>query len=234
MAAKLYLLPSLLADTPVSDVLPEKNIQLIKQLKYFIVEDLRTARRFLKTVDKSIEIDDLTFFVLNEHTSAQDASKLITPIKQGIDVGLMSDAGCPGVADPGADVVALAHANNIQVVPLVGPSSILMSVMASGMNGQNFAFVGYLPIKPNEKQQKFKELERRILQEKQCQIFIEAPYRNQKLFESILQMCSPNLRLCIASEITCKNEFIKTLPISAWKNLKPDINKKPVIFILGQ
>jgi 16S rRNA (cytidine1402-2'-O)-methyltransferase len=234
MASHLYLLPSLMGDTEVEDVLPAKNIALIKTLRHFIVEDLRSARRFLKTVDKAIEIDDLTFYLLNEHTTPLEASKLIKPLLDGNDVGLMSDAGCPGVADPGADIVALAHEKNIKVVPLVGPSSILMSVMASGMNGQNFSFVGYLPVKPNEKQNRLKELERRIIQENQSQVFIEAPYRNMKLAGDLLRMCSPNLRLCIAVDISTSQEIIQTKRIAEWKNKLPEMHKKPAIFVLGK
>ncbi|MFC0876631.1 SAM-dependent methyltransferase [Saccharicrinis sp. FJH2] len=234
MASHLYLLPSLMGDTAAEDVLPAKNIALIKTLKHFIVEDLRSARRFLKTVDKSIEIDELTFYLLNEHTTPEEASRLIKPLLKGNDVGLMSDAGCPGVADPGADVVALAHEKNITVVPLVGPSSILMSVMAAGMNGQNFSFVGYLPVKPHEKQNRLKELERRIMHENQSQVFIEAPYRNMKLAEDLLRMCSPDLRLCIAVDISTPQEFIKTKRIAEWKSKLPDMHKKPAIFVLGK
>ncbi|MFB6317055.1 SAM-dependent methyltransferase [Saccharicrinis sp. FJH54] len=234
MASHLYLLPTLMGETVPEDVLPAKNIALIKTLKHFIVEDLRTARRFLKTVDKSIDIDELTFYLLNEHTTPEDASKLLKPLLNGTDVGLMSDAGCPGVADPGADVVALAHEKNIRVIPLVGPSSILMAVMAAGMNGQNFSFVGYLPVRPNDKQNRLKELERRIMQENQSQVFIEAPYRNIKLAEDLLKMCSPNLRLCIAVDISAPEEYIQTKRISEWRKRLPEMHKKPAIFVLGK
>jgi 16S rRNA (cytidine1402-2'-O)-methyltransferase len=231
--AKLYLLPSLMGDNDVSDVLPEKNRKLIKQLQHFIVEDLRTARRFLKRVDKTINIDTLNFHLLNEHTTPKEASLLIKPLLEGNNIGLMSDAGCPGVADPGADIVALAHKNGIVVVPLVGPSSILLSVMASGMNGQNFAFVGYLPIASSEKQQRIKELEGRIFKENQTQVFIEAPYRNMKLLEDLIRMCSDNVKLCIAADLTTENEFIRTLYVKEWKNKLPNLHKRPAIFVLG-
>lgn len=234
MASRLFLLPSLMGESPVEDVLPQKNIEIIGTLRHFIVEDIRTARRFLKKIDSNIIIDELTFYTLNEHTKAQEASKLIQPLLQGNDVGLMSDAGCPGVADPGADVVALAHEKNVQVVPLVGPSSILMAVMGAGMNGQNFSFVGYLPIKPHEKQNRLRELEKRIMHENQSQVFIEAPYRNIKLAEDLLKMCSQNLRLCIGVDLSTPQEFIKTMRISDWKKQLPEMHKKPAIFVLGK
>ena len=230
----LYLLPSFMGDTEVSDVLPYKNTRIIKDLKHFIVEDIRTARRFLKRVDRSIDIDELTFYILNEHTNLKDIPAFIEPLKKGTDVGLMSDAGCPGVADPGSDIVAMAHAQGVKVVPLVGPSSILMAMMASGLNGQNFAFVGYLPVKPKEKQNRLKELERRIMQENQSQLFIEAPYRNMKMLDDLIQFSNPLLKLTIACDITTQDEFIVTKPVQDWKTQKPDLHKRPTIFVLGK
>lgn len=233
--ASLYLIPITLGETSLSSVLPADNNQITKRLKYFIVENLRTARRFLKQVDQSINIDELTFFELNKHTDATAIGSYLRPLEAGFDVGIMSEAGCPGIADPGAEVVRLAHQKGWPIVPLVGPSSILLAMMASGMNGQNFAFNGYLPIAKKEKQQHLKMLERRMLQENQAQVFIEAPYRNLPLLDDLLAICAPSTNLCIACRITCSDEFIKTMTIAQWRKQKEiDIQKKPTIFILGQ
>jgi 16S rRNA (cytidine1402-2'-O)-methyltransferase len=234
MATTLYLLPSLLGETAYNEVLPDKNREIIGSLRHFIVEDIRTARRFLKQVDKDIVIEDLTFYELNEHTTVAQIASLLTPLKNGNNVGLMSDAGCPGIADPGADVVAMAHAADIKVVPLVGPSSIFLALMASGMNGQNFAFNGYLPVKSDEKAKKIRDLERRALSDNQCQVFIEAPYRNNKLFDDFLTVCNANTRLCVAADITTATEFIETKSIIHWKKKRPDLHKRPTIFIIGR
>ncbi len=232
--AKLFLIPITMGESPLQSVIPDNNFKIIKTIKYFIVENIRTARRFLKMVDKSINIDELIFFELNKHTNINDIASYLAPLAVGNDIGIMSEAGCPGIADPGADIVSIAHQKNIVVVPLVGPSSILLSMMASGMNGQNFAFNGYLPIKKDEKQQYLKMLEKRIISENQSQIFIEAPYRNLQLLDDLINCCQDNTKLCIACDITCENEFIKTRKISDWKkNIPKDIQKRPAIFILG-
>jgi len=206
---------------------------IIKQLKYFIVEDVRSARRFLKKVSKEINIDDLTFSILNEQTPLTEIPSLIAPLLQGNNVGILSEAGCPAVADPGAAVVQLAHKKKIRVVPLVGPSSILLSLMASGFNGQQFAFAGYLPVKQNDRVNALKHLEKKVYTENQTQIFIETPYRNEKLMEELIRTCSPQTYLCIAADITLPTEFIRTMPLAAWKNNLPDLNKRPAIFLLG-
>lgn len=232
MAGKLILFPTQLGDTDFNTILPVYNNTLISTVRYFIVEDVRTARRFLKKCDPAINIDELTFFVLNKHTSPADLQFFIQPLKQGSDVGLLSEAGCPAVADPGADVVAMAQSANIQVIPLVGPSSILLALMASGFNGQSFAFNGYLPIQENEKIKMLKMLERRIYAENQTQIFIETPYRNMKTLADILSVCQPETKLCIAADITLSTEYIKTKSVQGWKNNLPDLNKRPCIFIL--
>lgn len=232
MEASLYLIPVTLGDTTLDSVLPTTHRELITEIKYFIVENIRSARRFLKQLVPSIIIDDLTFFELNKRTDLSTIERYLLPINQGQDVGVLSEAGCPAIADPGADVVALAQRMNIKVVPLVGPSSILLSLMASGFNGQNFAFSGYLPIDANERSKKIKLLEQRIITENQTQIFIETPYRNLKLVEDLIRICSPNIKLCIAIDITCKDEFIKTKTLKDWRKCIPDMSKKPAIFLL--
>lgn len=232
--AKLYLIPTTLGDTSIERVLPPDLTDLISSIPVFIVENLRTARRFLKKVNQAIVIDDLTFFELNEHTDRKEISRFLEPLQQGLDIGIISEAGCPAVADPGADVVKLAHTKDIHVVPLVGPSSILLALMASGMSGQNFAFNGYLPVKNPEKAQQIKFLERRMQTEGQTQIFIEAPYRNMQLFDDLVKNCDPQTVLCIAADITLDTEFIKAKPVSYWKTNRPDIQKRPAIFLIGK
>lgn len=232
MKTALYLIPVLLGDTSVERVLPSFNKEVILGIRHFIVEDVRSARRFLKTVDKDINIDELQFYPLNKHTSPQDISGYLKPLEEGNPMGVISEAGCPAVADPGADVVAIAQRKNLPVVPLIGPSSIILSVMASGFNGQSFAFNGYLPIEPVERAKKLKILEQRAATEYQTQIFIETPYRNNKMVEEILKSCRPQTRLCIAANITCENEYIKTKTLKEWKGQVPDLNKTPCIFLL--
>ena len=232
MKTALYLIPVLLGDTTTERVLPSYNKEIILGIHHFIVEDVRSARRFLKTVDKEINIDELQFFPLNKHTSPQDISGYLKPLEEGNPMGVISEAGCPAVADPGADVVAIAQRKNLPVVPLVGPSSIILSVMASGFNGQSFAFNGYLPIEPAERAKKLKILEQRASTEHQTQIFIETPYRNNKMVEDILKNCRPQTRLCIAANITCEDEYIKTKTLREWKGKVPDLSKIPCIFLL--
>ncbi len=231
MKGKLYLIPTTLGDTELSGVIPQEVQQLIPQLKYFIVENIRTARRYLKKVDRNIDIDSLTFYELNKHSSPNEIVGYLDAINH-FDIGIISEAGCPGVADPGADVVKLAQERDIQVVPLVGPSSILLSLMASGFNGQNFAFNGYLPIKANERAKKIKQLEARSFSEDQTQIFIETPYRNNKLIEDIIANCNGKTMLCVAVDITLSSEWIKTMPLSLWRKSNVDLHKKPAIFLL--
>ncbi len=186
----------------------------------------------MKKVDKAIDIDMLTIEVLNEHTDAKNVAEMLRFAEKGEDIGLVSEAGCPAVADPGADIVSIAHRKGIQVVPLVGPSSILMSLMASGFNGQNFAFVGYLPIKPNEKSKCIKQLEGRVYAENQTQIFIEAPYRNNKLMETLVKQLAPHTRICVAADITLENEFVVTKTAKEWKKSMPELHKRPTIFLI--
>ena len=207
----LYLLPVTLGDTLLETVLPSYNKEVIVGIRHFIVEDVRSARRFLKKVDREIDIDALTFYPLNKHTSPEELSGYLQPLEAGHSMGVISEAGCPAVADPGADVVAIAQRKNLKVVPLVGPSSIILSVMGSGFNGQSFAFHGYLPIEAGERGKKLKMLEQRVYTEQQTQLFIETPYRNNKMVDDILHNCRPQTKLCIAANLTCEGEYIKTI-----------------------
>ena len=231
MKGKLYLIPTTLGDSGLDSVIPKDIQELIPTIKHFIVENIRTARRYLKLVDRSINIDELSFYELNKHSSPDAISGYLKAIKEN-DIGIISEAGCPGVADPGADVVKLAHERNIRIIPLVGPSSILLSMMASGFNGQSFAFNGYIPIKDGERVKKIKQLENRSANENQTQIFIEAPYRNMKLLEDLAKECSASTKICVAVDITLETEFIKTLPAKQWKNEMPELHKRPTIFLL--
>lgn len=232
METALYLLPVTLGETSIERVLPTYNKEILLGIKHFIVEDIRSARRFLKKVERSINIDELTFYPLNKHTSPEDISGYLKPLTEGNPMGVISEAGCPAVADPGADVVAIAQRKNLKVVPLVGPSSIILSVMGSGFNGQSFAFHGYLPIEPNERAKRIKTLEQRVYSENQTQLFIETPYRNHKMMEDIIKNCRPQTKLCIAANITCEGEFIKTKTIKEWQGKLPDLNKIPCIFLI--
>lgn len=232
MEAAIYLLPVTLGDTAIDRVLPAYNREIILGIRHFIVEDVRSARRFLKRVDPSIQIDGLTFYPLNKHTSPDAIAGYLQPLEAGEAMGVISEAGCPAVADPGADVVAIAQRKGLKVVPLVGPSSILLSVMGSGFNGQSFAFHGYLPIEQGERVRWLKELEQRVYAEHQTQLFIETPYRNNKLLEELLRTCRPQTKLCIAANLTCEGEYIRTKTIREWKGHLPDLSKIPCIFLL--
>ena len=232
----LYLIPVTLGETEINQVLPSYNHDIIVNIKHFIVEKIRSARRFLKKVEKSIDIDELTFYELNRHTDRKIIGEYLNPvIKEKKSVGIISEAGCPAIADPGADVVAIAQSKKIRVVPLVGPSSIIMSVMASGFNGQSFAFNGYLPVEVPQRIKALKKLENKVWNENQTQIFIETPYRNQKMIETIISSLKPATKVCIAAGITCSEEFIKTRTASEWKKEKiPELGKIPCIFLLGK
>lgn len=232
MSPALYLIPVALGDTPLDEVLPSYNREVIRGIKHFIVEDVRSARRFLKKADREIDIDSLTFYPLNKHTSPADLSGYLQPLQQGFPMGVLSEAGCPAVADPGADVVSIAQQKSLRVIPLVGPSSIILGVMASGFNGQSFAFHGYLPIEPAERSKRLKQLEQRAYSEDQTQLFIETPYRNNKMAEEILAACRPQTRLCIAANITCEGESIRTRTVKEWRGKLPDLSKIPCIFLL--
>lgn len=231
--ACLYLFPTLLADVDYTEVLPIKNIDKVLTCKNFIVEEIRTARRFLRKIGYKYDFDKVNFFLLNEHTDKKDIANYLIPIEKGEDMFLMSESGLPCIADPGAACVRIAQKKQIKVIPLVGPSSIYMSLMCSGFNGQNFAFNGYLPVKKDEREKKLKLLERRVYKENQTQIFIEAPYRNEHLLESMFNVLNNESLLCIASEITSENQSIITKSISEWKKEKDiQINKLNTIFLL--
>lgn len=232
MSAKVYLIPTTLGDSPVENVLPQYVIDVINSTNHYIVENIKTARRFLIQAGIKTKIDDLTFYELNKHSQPDEYESYLNPIANSENVGIISEAGTPGVADPGADIVEIAHRKNIPVVPLVGPSSILLSVMASGLNGQSFAFVGYLPIKKNERVKRIKELEWKSQTENQTQVFIETPYRNNNLLDDIITNCSANTKLCIACDITLETEFIKTDTIKNWRKGVPNLHKRPTIFLI--
>lgn len=230
--AALYLIPVLLGDTALERVLPAYNQEVVRGIRHFIVEDVRSARRFLKKVDKDFDIDGSLFYPLNKHTSPEEISGYLKPLEEGHSMGVISEAGCPAVADPGADVVALAQRKHLKVIPLVGPSSIILSVMGAGFNGQSFAFNGYLPIEAADRVKRLKLLEQRAYTEQQTQIFIETPYRNNRLVEDILATCRPQTRLCIAANITCEEEYIMTRTLKEWRGHVPDLSKQPCIFLI--
>ena len=229
----LYLIPVTLGDDNIAQVLPANVVTIAQQLDTFVVESEKSARHFLSTIKTTKPVRELTLNLLNEHTDDKTIPDLLKPLLAGKDVGLMSDAGCPAIADPGAKLVALAHQKGIRVVPLVGPSSILLSLMASGLNGQQFAFLGYLPVDKAQRIQKLKEIEKRAQTHNETQIFIETPYRNQHMLEALLSTCHANTRLCIASQVSLADEFIVTKSISGWKqSAPPDLHKKPTVFLL--
>ena len=229
----LYLVPSLLSEENPG-VIPDHARSILYTLSHFIVENEKTARHFLKAVKYPEPLQNVHMNVLDEHTPAARVPELLKPISQGISIGIISEAGCPAVADPGSDLVRIAHAQKITVMPLVGPSSILLALMASGLNGQQFSFAGYLPKDRNARIKKIRELERKVTATNETQIFIEAPYRNRHLLDDILQNCSPTTLLCLAVSLTASDQFIKTRTVSTWKDEIPDIQKKPVVFLLGR
>lgn len=231
----LYLIPVTLGETEIRNVLPDYNHDVIVQIKHFIVENIRSARRFLKKVEKSIDIDQLTFYELNRHTDRKIIGEYLKPLEQGLAVGIISEAGCPAIADPGADVVALAQSRGFKVVPLVGPSSIIMALMGSGFNGQSFAFNGYLPVDLAGRTKALKKLENKVYNEEQSQIFIETPYRNSKMLETMLSALRPDTKICLAAGITTEQEFIVTKTVSQWKKSPmPDFEKVPCVFLIGR
>lgn len=237
LEAGLYLIPCQLSDVSLDRVLPAHNIEVVCGIRYFVVESLRSARRFLKKCNRDIDIDALTFNELNEHSDLSDVvalEALLDPIGRGEPVGVISDAGCPAVADPGADLVAIAQRKGYKVFPLVGPSSILMSLMASGFNGQSFAFEGYLPVDSRARQARLKELTRRIERERQTQVFIEAPYRNNQLIADLATSLPSGMRLCVASDITGDKQSIVTRTLGQWRQSTYDYHKIPTIFLLFQ
>jgi 16S rRNA (cytidine1402-2'-O)-methyltransferase len=232
LKGKLYLIPTTLGENNAEEVLPQLVKRVIQTVDHYIVENEKTARKSIRAVFPEKVQSSLLLSTLNKHTDISEHNEMLQPCLKGINIGLMSEAGCPGVADPGATIVKLAHEKGIQVVPLVGPSSILLAMMASGMNGQSFAFNGYLPIDKSEKKSALKNFEKLSQDKNQSQLFIETPYRNNKLMEDLLQTLHPNTHLCIAADITLPTEYIKTFRVSEWKRVKVDLHNRPTIFIL--
>ena len=233
METALYLIPCPMGEVANEQVLPSYNFKIVQNIRHFIVESRKSAVRFLISLDKSFPIDDCTFTELSEHTDEKaDLSKILLPLEKGESMGVISDAGCPCIGDPGSRAVEAAQKKNLRIIPLVGPNSMILSLMASGFNGQNFCFNGYLPAKNGERESKIRQLENKIYKEDQTQIFIETPYRNQKLLEAILKTCRAETKLCVASGITTSEEFIKTKTIAQWKKEKVEIAKIPTIFLL--
>jgi 16S rRNA (cytidine1402-2'-O)-methyltransferase len=230
MQGSLYLIPTTLGSDKWEDVIPYFVAEVSRSIRFFVVEDVRTARRYLTGLKMPVAIQELTFELLNEHSKLIDIEKLLEPIYSGEHVGLLSEAGVPAVADPGSSLVRLAHSKGIKVVPLSGPSSIVMALMASGLNGQNFAFVGYIPIKSNERERRIRQLEQRSKDEKQTQFFIEAPYRNNQLFQSLVSVLQPETLVNVSCDLTLSTEFISTKKVKEWKKQMPDLHKRPSIF----
>lgn len=229
---QLYLIPTPLAENSLDKTIVALLRTVVKELDYYLVEDVRTARRFISSLNTGVVIEDLKFFELTKKTSRLDAERFLNPLKEGKDIGIMSEAGCPGVADPGALAASIAHQWGVKVVPLVGPSSILLALMASGFNGQQFTFHGYLPIKTPELVKRIKSLDDESLNKRQTQIFIEAPYRNNNLLKTLLKSCRPQTKLCVARDLTGENEMIISKSISEWRNIKMELHKIPAIFLL--
>lgn len=232
MKGKLYLIPTPIGSCDIDWIIPSAVKQMIAPLTHYIVEHPKTARQFLKRIECNLPLQKIHMEILDEHTPANDLERLLLPLFSGIDVGLLSEAGCPAIADPGSELVRLAHDKNIPIIPIVGPSSILLALMASGLCGQHFCFNGYLPIEKRARIQKINELEKRSSIDDQTQIFIEAPYRNQGLLELIIQNCHYETDLCIASQLTSPDEMIITQTIREWKQKLPELNKTPTIFLL--
>lgn len=229
----LYMIPVTLGDDRLSHVLPQEVMALTRKLDHFVVENEKSARRFLSSLKTEKPVREINMQLLNEHTEAKDIPALLSPLLAGHDVGMLSEAGCPGIADPGAALAEAAHRKGIRVSPLVGPSSILLSLMASGFNGQQFTFLGYLPSDKNARITKLKEIEKRSQQRKETQIFIETPYRNQHMLEDILAHCVDVTRLCVASNISLENELIISKSIAEWKKMGPlDLHKQPTVFLI--
>ncbi|WP_426430775.1 SAM-dependent methyltransferase [Winogradskyella sp. HB-48] len=229
---QLYLIPTRLGDNPPLEVLPISIKKVIENIDYYIVENEKTARRFIKRISPNKSQPSLKLSILNKYTTEEERNTFLNPCLEGHTIGLLSEAGCPAIADPGSDIVCLAHSMNIKVVPLVGPSSIILALMASGMNGQSFCFNGYLPIDKAERKTKLKTLERLSSEQNQAQIFIETPYRNMKMLEDLSNVLHPDTRVCVACDLTLPSEFIKTLPAKDWKLNKEDLHKRPAIFIV--
>ena len=230
-AGKIFIIPTPISDADPKSVLPNMVIETIHNLDTFFVENIRTARRFLSSIGVK-NIQDLAFEIMDKNTDQQSLERMILIVKNGKDAGIMSEAGCPGIADPGSGITGLAHKNGIKVIPFTGPSSIFLALMASGFNGQNFQFHGYLPIDREARKKSLLDLERMVYTKNQTQIFMETPYRNNQILDALLKILKPETLLCVAADISSENEFIKTQPVSIWRKQIPDIHKKPVMFLL--
>src|SRR5690606_5361114 len=231
-SGRLFLIPTTLGESNPIEVLPYSVRKLMESIDHYIVENEKTARRSIKQVVQGKNQQALKLNVLNKFTEAQSLASFLDPCKEGLDVGLLSEAGCPGIADPGAEMVKLAHEMGIRVIPIVGPSSILLAMMGSGMNGQSFTFLGYLPIDKRERKQELKNLERISAEKNQAQIFIETPYRNNQMLEDLVQTLHPATRLCVACDLTLATEYIVTKPAGDWSKTKIDLHKRPTIFVI--
>lgn len=229
---KLYLIPTPLAENTTDAMLTPVMKQTLMELDYFLVENTRTARRFVSSLKLGISIESLGFHLFDKNSTKQEVEQMCAPLRTGKSIGIMSEAGCPGIADPGNLAVKYAHEHEIEVIPLVGPSSIFMALMASGFNGQSFVFHGYLPIDKAKRQHKVRELEKEVYQKEQTQIFMETPYRNEQLFQDILQNCKPFTRLCVARDISGARQMVSTKSIKEWKKSKPELHKIPTVFLL--
>lgn len=230
---RLFLIPVPLGPSPIDSVLPQPVRDCARQLKHFVAENAKSARAFLKSLPSDTPLQQIEIHELNEHTPTNSLPDLLAPLLAGMDVGLISEAGCPAVADPGANLVALAHKKGIQVLPMIGPSSILLALMGSGLSGQNFAFHGYLPAKDDLRQKRLRELEKDSRQEKRTQIFIETPYRNRQMHETLLNTCAPSTRICIATDLTLSSEYIVTRTPAEWRGQElPNIDRRPTVFLL--
>ncbi|HBB91480.1 MAG: SAM-dependent methyltransferase [Bacteroidetes bacterium GWF2_49_14] len=233
MKGTLWLIPNVLDDGNPTSVLSQCVLEQVRKIRYFIIENEKSARRFLVRAGLKEVLDEIEWGMLNEHTREPELAPLLNPILQGADGGVLSESGCPGVADPGADIVRLAHQSGILVKPLTGPSSVILALMASGLNGQSFAFLGYLPVKPPERIKKIREIEQRSRLHKETQIFIEAPYRNRQLLSDLIQTLSPESWLSVSADLTSTSEYIRTAQVWEWSRKVPDLNKRPAIFLVS-
>ena len=234
MPAPLYLLPAPLGEADFNTLFPSFNLEIINSIEHYIVEELRTARRLLRKMNIHKPIEQLSFTLLNEHTKNANLNEYLTPCLEGKNMGLLSEAGTPCIADPGSSVVAKAHQLGIEVIPLIGPNSIMLALMASGFNGQHFAFHGYLPVDRNQRETEIRFLESLLKKNGQTQIFIETPYRNNHVLDSILTVCAPETRLCVACQLATPEQWVKSQSVSKWRKENVDLHKKPVVFLLGR
>lgn len=229
---KIYLIPNLLGEGEVNQVIPTYVQELINQIDYYIVENEKNARRYLRKLQIQKPIDELTLFHIDKHNKFLDINEFISPCFDGDNVGVISDAGCPGIADPGAEIVSLAHRKGIEVVPLVGPSSIFMALMASGFSGQNFCFSGYLPINEKDRTKAILEIEKNAMKNAQTQIFMETPYRNMRLLEDLINTCKPDTKVCVACDISLPTQYIKTQTLKDWRKTQQNFDKRPCVFLM--